>query len=110
MKIFMYTDRFGISTQTFITQDVNYLSKNHEILFICTIVKKEFTIPNVTVKHISMPKSFILVEEKDINTYAQRMQDILSWEKLPKNREWLSKEFEINYHIEKLEDFYVETK
>jgi glycosyltransferase involved in cell wall biosynthesis len=47
-----------------------------------------------------------LVKEKDIATYAQRMHDILTWEKLPISRSWIAEEFEIKYHIKKLEDFY----
>jgi len=34
------------------------------------------------------------------------MQDILKWDKLKINRETIEKEFEINYHIRKLEAFY----
>lgn len=59
MKILMYADGFGVPTQTFITQDIKYLSQNHEILFICTIRNRDITIPNVTVKQIDIAQSFI---------------------------------------------------
>jgi colanic acid/amylovoran biosynthesis glycosyltransferase len=36
MKILMYADGFGVGTQTFIRQDAEYLSKTHELLFLCT--------------------------------------------------------------------------
>ena len=48
-----------------------------------------------------------LVEEKDINTYASRMSDIVSWGKMKINRDVIANEFEIGIHIAKLEAFYL---
>lgn len=59
MKILMYADGFAVKTQTFITQDIKYLAKNHEILFICTKIYNTLSIPNVTIKEIPFKHSFI---------------------------------------------------
>ena len=48
-----------------------------------------------------------LVEERDIDTYASRMSDIVSWGKMKINREVIANEFEIGIHIAKLEAFYL---
>ena len=47
-----------------------------------------------------------LVKEKDVDTYALRMADIISWGKMKVNRDVIAKEFEIGIHIAKLEAFY----
>lgn len=52
MKILMYADGFGVGTQTFITQDVKYLSKDHEIVFVCTHTYNDVSIENITIKQI----------------------------------------------------------
>jgi glycosyltransferase involved in cell wall biosynthesis len=49
-----------------------------------------------------------LVEERDVDTYATRMTDIISWGKMKKNREVIANEFEIGIHIKKLEAFYTQ--
>ena len=48
-----------------------------------------------------------LVKEKDVDAYASRMSDIVSWGKLKINREVVAEEFEIGKHIAKLEAFYL---
>ncbi len=48
-----------------------------------------------------------LVNERDIDTYALRMADIISWGKMKANREVITEEFEIGKHIGKLEAFYL---
>ena len=48
-----------------------------------------------------------LVNERDIDTYALRMADIISWGKMKVNREVIADEFEIKKHIAKLEAFYL---
>ncbi len=59
MKILMYADGFGMATQTFITQDVKYLSEDHEIIFVCTIKNHDVSIPNVEVKQIPFKQSIL---------------------------------------------------
>ena len=49
-----------------------------------------------------------LVKERDVDTYALRMADILSWGKMKANRDGIAEEFEIGKHIEKLEAFYTQ--
>ncbi|CAA6812592.1 MAG: Unknown protein [uncultured Sulfurovum sp.] len=69
-------------------------------------------LPVISTYHAGIPELITneingyLVKEKDINSYAQRMEDILSWGRTPKNRVRIKEKFEINYHIEKLESFY----
>ena len=71
-------------------------------------------LPVISTYHAGIPElvkegvNGYLVAEKDIEMYARRMQDILKWDKLKINRETIEKEFEINYHIRKLEAFYEE--
>ncbi len=48
-----------------------------------------------------------LVKEKDVESYALCMADIISWKKLKLNREVVAEEFEIGKHIAKLEAFYL---
>jgi len=59
MKILMYADGFGVGTQTFITQDVKYLSKKHEIFFICTHLYNDISLSNTTIKQIPFKHSFL---------------------------------------------------
>ena len=47
-----------------------------------------------------------LVKERDVDTYASRMSDIINWGKIKANREVIANEFEIGIHIKKLEAFY----
>lgn len=47
-----------------------------------------------------------LVEEKDIEAYAQKMMEIVSWEKIPQNRLKVAQHFEFSKHNEYLENFY----
>jgi len=58
MKILMYADSFGAGTQTFITQDVKYLSKKHDLLFICTMIDDSNTLPDINVKVIEFNHHF----------------------------------------------------
>ena len=59
MKILMYADGFGVPTQTFITQDVRHLSKNHDIVFVCTAKNNDLSIPNVEIKHIPIQQTLL---------------------------------------------------
>lgn len=47
-----------------------------------------------------------LVREKDVDAYARRMSDIVSWKKLPLNREKIVKDFSRKGHNEKLFAIY----
>jgi len=70
-------------------------------------------LPIISTYHSGIPElvadgiNGYLVKEKDIDTYASRMTDIMSWKKLKLNREVLFEEFEIGKHIAKLEAFYL---
>lgn len=47
-----------------------------------------------------------LIEEKDIDTYALKMEKILSWKELDINRDVIKNEFEMNNHNITLESLY----
>lgn len=47
-----------------------------------------------------------LVGEKDIDAYAQRMEDILSWNYLPASREKVVRQFSLEAHTSNLLDIY----
>jgi len=47
-----------------------------------------------------------LVKEKDVETYAEKMKEILSWGYKPENRQKIIDLFEYNKHNKQLEDFY----
>ena len=70
-------------------------------------------LPIISTYHAGIPELIkdevngYLVKEKDIDTYALRMENITKWKKLKINREVIDKEFEINGHIAKLEAFYL---
>lgn len=49
-----------------------------------------------------------LVNERDVETYATRMDDILSWKYQPKNREKVARLFEKRQHAEQLVGYYNE--
>lgn len=49
-----------------------------------------------------------LVDERDIDTYADKMEEIISWRYLPVNREKVAKLFEKTTHAKQLVDFYEE--
>lgn len=58
MKILMYADAFGVGTQTFISQDVEYLSKNHELLFICNKMNHSNSLLNSNVKVLDFKQGY----------------------------------------------------
>jgi len=69
-------------------------------------------LPVISTYHSGIPElvtdgiNGYLVKERDVDTYALRMADILNWGKMKINREVIAEEFEIGKHIEKLEAFY----
>lgn len=71
-------------------------------------------LPIISTYHSGIPElvedgvNGYLVQEKDIETYAQRMQDILDWGCKPENRKKIVKNFEYLKHNQKLEMFYKE--
>ena len=69
-------------------------------------------LPIISTKHAGIPElvedgvNGYLVEEKDIETYAKRMNDILSWGKQPQNRKVIEERFNYITHNLILEEFY----
>jgi len=69
-------------------------------------------LPVISTYHAGIPElvadgvNGYLVKERDIDTYAKRMSDIMTWGRMKINREVIADEFEIGKHIEKLETFY----
>lgn len=58
MKILMYADNFNAGTQTFIKQDVEFLSQKHTLLFICTTMEEFKGAQNYEVKAIPFKDCF----------------------------------------------------
>ncbi len=73
-------------------------------------------LPIISTFHTGIPElvengiNGYLVKEKDIETYAKRMQDILTWGKIKQNRNKIEKYFEYIKHNEILENFYYKIK
>ncbi len=69
-------------------------------------------LPVLSTYHSGIPELVIdgtngyLVQEKDVDSYALRMADIISWKQMKANRDTIAEEFEIGKHIAKLEAFY----
>lgn len=47
-----------------------------------------------------------LVRERDMESYARRMNDVLGWSYVKENRQKVRDEFEINVHTQQLEEYY----
>jgi colanic acid/amylovoran biosynthesis glycosyltransferase len=69
-------------------------------------------LPVLSTKHSGIPElvadkeNGFLVEEKDIESYAEKMDEIITWERLRKNRSVVEKNFEMTIHNKKLESIY----
>ena len=69
-------------------------------------------LPILSTNHAGIPElvedgvNGYLVDEKDIESYARRMQDILSWNKQPQNRKVIEERFNYVTHNLMLEEFY----
>lgn len=69
-------------------------------------------LPILSTKHSGIPelvadgKNGFLVEERDVQSYADKMREIADWGYQPKNREKVASLFEITKHNEKLSEFY----
>jgi len=55
----MYADGFGVGTQTFISQDVEYLSQKHDLLFICIKMDHSDTLSNANVKVLDFKHHYL---------------------------------------------------
>lgn len=70
-------------------------------------------LPILSTKHSGIPElvkdgvNGFLVEEKDINDYALKMNNIISWTKENNNRKIIEEEFEMLKHNKFLESFYL---
>lgn len=69
-------------------------------------------LPVISTWHAGIPElvedgvNGYLVGERDIESYARRMNDALGWSYVKENRQKVIDEFEINAHTQKLEDYY----
>jgi len=70
-------------------------------------------LPVISTIHAGIPElvkdgvNGYLVKEKDVDTYAQRMEDILSWTLKDENREVIKQKFNYEMHNQILENFYI---
>ncbi|MEM9886965.1 MAG: glycosyltransferase [Bacteroidota bacterium] len=71
-------------------------------------------LPIISTYHAGIPelvedgKHGYLVEEKDVDAYAAKMQDILVWDYLPENQLKIEQQFEQEKHAKKLSEIYTE--
>jgi glycosyltransferase involved in cell wall biosynthesis len=71
-------------------------------------------LPVISTYHAGIPElvedgvNGLLVQEKDVEAYAEAMEKILSWGYLPQNREKIKKYFEKEKHGAQLESYYEE--
>lgn len=71
-------------------------------------------LPVIASNHAGIPELIqhgthgYLIEERDVETYAQRIKDILKWGYQPENRKRIKALFEINHHKKTLVEFYQE--
>ena len=69
-------------------------------------------LPVISTYHAGIPElvehgvNGLLVQEKDIDAYAKVMREILSWGRLPYNRDKIIKNFSNQMHCQKLVDLY----
>jgi len=69
-------------------------------------------LPVVSTYHAGIPElveegiNGYLVREKDIQSYAARLEDIMSWGYVPINREKVARDFEMHKNIKKLNTYY----
>ena len=69
-------------------------------------------LPVITTWHSGIPElvedglNGFLIEEKDVDTYAEKMEEILSWGLIPENREVILKTFSLDVHMNKLLNLY----
>lgn len=69
-------------------------------------------LPILSTKHSGIPElvennvNGFLVEEKDINNYALKMEEILTWKNLDINRDVIENDFEMSIHNKTLESLY----
>lgn len=70
-------------------------------------------LPVLSTKHAGIPElvedgvNGYLVEERDVQVYAEKMSEICKWpNRLPRNREKIKRDFEFSVHMKKLTDYY----
>jgi colanic acid/amylovoran biosynthesis glycosyltransferase len=70
-------------------------------------------LPIISTYHSGIPElvennvNGFLVNERDIESYAEAMQKILTWNYLPQNREKVMQNFEKQQHGRLLEQYYL---
>ena len=90
------------------------IAKNNDMEGIPNAIMEAMSmeLPVISTVHSGIPELIeneingFLVKEHDINTYAQRMHDILDWNYLPINRKKIAQKFERNAHNEQLIKIY----
>jgi len=71
-------------------------------------------LPVVSTRHAGIPELVrdgvdgFLVEENDVQAYAQRMADVLSWGYLSESRRRVEELFEFEQHMNQLQEFYAD--
>ncbi len=104
------------NADVFVHHSITPPNANQEGIPNAIIEAMAMELPVLSTYHAGIPElvsdgvNGYLVKEKDVDTYASRMADIISWDKLKINREVVAEEFEIGKHIAKLEAFYLKMR
>ena len=102
------------NADVFVHHSITPTDGNEEGIPNALIEAMAMELPVLSTYHAGIPElvqdgiNGYLVEERDIDTYVSRMQDITKWGRLKQNREKVEKYFEIKKHISKLETFYLQ--
>jgi len=70
-------------------------------------------LPVLSTKHSGIPElvqdgeNGFLVDEKNIQLYTERMNEIIKWKTVPENRIVIENKFEMTIHNKKLESIYI---
>ncbi len=100
------------NADVFVHHSITAKNGNEEGIPNALIEAMAMELPILSTYHAGIPElvsdgiNGYLVKEKDVDSYASRMTDIINWKKLKINREVVAEEFEIGKHIAKLEAFY----
>lgn len=107
-------DAFSLlnSADCFVHHSITDRAGDQEGLPNAIIEAMAMELPVISTYHSGIPElvedgvNGYLLQEKDIESYAERMEDILDWPYLPKNREKVQQQFSLEVHTDRLIGIY----
>jgi len=101
-----------LNADVFLHHSVTAQNKDTEGLPNAILEAMAMELPVISTWHAGIPEMLedgvngYLVEERDVDTYTQRMRDILNWGYQTKNREKILNKFSLALHYNSLKDIY----